>query len=308
MRTEIRRLLETHGGVVRRADLIAEVPKHVVDWALTAGHLVRVAPQVYADAAFLGQPMTKLRTALRYGGENAALSHLTGLSLWGLPLPPDVPIHLTTDSRQLTADPSFVVHRRRGFRAEPPLVVTRAGLAVVRLETCLVDGWPLLEGYERRAPLIAAVQQRLTTAARVRTVAVQSTRLPGRASLLELVDLLESGCHSELEIWGFRHVFRHRMLPPAQRQLPVSLGGRRVYLDVAYPDEMVDVELDGSRYHFPGDKREHDMRRDAGLAAAGWLVVRFSHRRLHEQPDVVRREVQTTLEVRRRQLGLTKQR
>ncbi len=304
MRSEIRRLLDRNGGIVRRADLTAAVPKHAVDWALTSGQVVRVAPEVYADPAVLGQPMTTLRTALRYGGENAALSHTTGLSLWELPLPPGLPVHLMTDSRQLHADPSSVVHRRRGFRAEPPLVVSRAGLAVVRLENCLVDSWPLLTGFARQAPPIAAVQQRLTTAARVRAAAVDATRLAGRASLLSLADLLASGCHSELELWGFRHVFAHPMLPPAQQQLPVRLGNRLVYLDIAYPDQMVDVDLDGSRYHFGDDQREQDMRRDAALVAAGWLVVRFSHRRLHQDPDAVRREVLATLEVRRRQLRI----
>lgn len=304
MRPEIRCLLDRSGGVVRRADLIALVSRHVLDWALAAGHLIRVAPQVYADPAVLGEPMTRFRTALRYGGDNSALSHTTGLGLWGLPLPPGLPVHLTTDDRQLCADPSLVVHRRRGFRAEPPLVVTRAGLAVVRLESCLVDSWPLLGGYERRAPLITAVQLRLTTPARVRAAAVDSTRIAGRAALLELVGLLEAGCHSELEIWGFRRVFSSPLLPPAQRQLPVRIGGRRVYLDVAYADEMFDVELDGSRYHFETGRPERDMRRDAALATLGWLVVRFSHRRLHEDPDGVRREVLATLEVRRRQLRI----
>ncbi len=300
----MRRLLDRKGGVVRRADLTAVLPKHAVDSALAAGHVVRVAPQVYADPAVLGEPMTPLRTALLYGGDNAALSHTTGLSLWSLPLPPDLPVHLTTDNRQLNAHQKLVVHRRRGFRAEPPMVALRGGLAVVRLDACLVDSWPLLEGYERRAPLIAAVQRRLTTATRVRAAVNGSTRLAGRASLLGLVELLESGCHSELEIWGFRHVFNHPMLPTAQRQRSVSIGGRRGYLDVAYPEEMVDVELDGSRYHSGGDSRERDMRRDAALVAAGWLVVRFSHRRLHEDPEGVRREVLATLEVRRRQLRI----
>ncbi len=82
-----------------------------------------------------------------------------------------------------------------------------------------------------------------------------------------------------------------------------SAPGRRAHLDVAYESELVDIELDGSRYHFGFERRERDMRRDAALAALGWLVLRFSHRRLHEEPDAVRREILATLEVRRRQLG-----
>ncbi len=222
--------------------------------------------------------------------------------MWDLPLPAGQPLHVTTDVRQLRADRSIVVHRR-AFRAELPLVVERQGLPVVRLENCLVDSWPLLDGPDRRAPLIFAVQQRLTTPARVLTAADDAPRLRGLAALVSLLDLLASGCHSELEIWGFRRVFDHPSLPVARRQLLVEVAGRRAYLDVAYESELVDIELDGSRYHFGFERREHDMRRDAALAALGWLVLRFSHRRLHEDPDTVCREILATLEVRRRQLG-----
>ncbi len=304
MRPELARVLQAHGGVARRADLLASVPVHLIDRAVSRGQLVRVLPQVYCDPELLDAPLTRLRSALEYAGKNAALSHTSGLPLWNLPVPADLPVHLTTGTRRLLPAGDVIVHRRRGFRAEPPLVVSRGGLAVVRLENCLVDSWPLLAGYERRAPLISAVQQRLTTADRVLMAAEDAPRLPGRASLLRLADLLASGCHSELEIWGFRHVFTHPMLPTAQQQLRVRLGSRVTYLDVAYAEEMVDVELDGSRYHFGDDQREQDMRRDAALVAAGWLVVRFSHRRLHQEPDAVRREVLATLEVRRRQLRI----
>lgn len=304
MRPELARALQAHGGVVRRADLIASVPVHVIDRAVSRGQIVRVLPQVYCDPGLLDAPLTRLQAALEYAGKKAALSHTSGLPLWNLPVPAGLPVHLTTDTRRLRPAGDVIVHRRRGFRAEPPMVVSRAGLRVVRLENCLVGSWPLLEGYERRAPLISAVQQRLTTADRVLMAAEDAPRLPGRASLLRLLDLLAAGCHSELEIWGFRQVFDHPLLPPASRQHLVAIDARRAYLDVAYAEEMVDVELDGSQYHFETGRRERDMRRDAALVALGWLVVRFSHQRLHEEPDAVRREVLATLAVRRRQLRI----
>jgi len=302
VRPEIRALLSAHGGVVTRSQLAAAVPPHVIDRAVSGGHLIRVLPRVFAAADLTGQPRTRLRAALRYAGPGAALSYTTGLLMWGLQVPTGQRLHVTTDVRQLSADPAIVVHRRRGFRAEPPVVVERQGLPVVRLESCLVDSWPLLDWSDRRPPLILAVQQRLTTPARILEVAVGAPRLRGHAALMSLVDLLAAGCHGELEIWGFRRVFDHASLPSSRRQLPVELGDRRAYLDVAYEDERVDVELDGSRYHFGFHQRERDMRRDAALAALGWLVLRFSHRRLHEEPNVVRREILATLAVRRKQL------
>ncbi len=304
MRADIRALLDANDGVATRTQLVDVASHHVIDRAVSGGHLVRVLPKVYADPALVDRPRTRMLAALRYAGPLAAMSHTTSLSLWELPVPSGQPLHVTTAARQLTAAPSLVIHRRRGFQAQPPLVVQRQGLPVVRLENALVDSWPLLEGPDRRAPLILAVQQRLTTALRVLDVAEPTSRLSGRAALLELLALLASGCHSELEIWGFRTVFDCPDLPVARRQLCVQLPGRRAYLDVAYERERVDVELDGSRYHFSTHLRERDMRRDATLSTLGWLVLRFSHRRLHDDPDGVRAEVLATLEIRRHQLAL----
>lgn len=305
VRSPLQCLLDANEGVVTRAQLMAGVPHHVVDRGVAGGHLIRVLPQVYVSSSVVDQLRARLLAALRYAGPNAALSHTSGLWAWGLvvPVPPDAPLHVMTDGRQLRADPLVVVHRHRGFRAEPPMVVERQGLPVVRLESCLVDSWPLLDGPDRRAPLIHAVQQRLTLPDRILEVAAGAPALRGRAQLMSLLDLLAAGCHSELEIWGFRQVFDHPALPPSTRQLRVQLAGRRAYLDVAYEREKVDVELDGSRYH-GGVRREGDTRRDVALAVLGWLVLRYSHMRLHEEPDAVRREVLATLEVRRRQQGI----
>src|SRR5437899_866975 len=93
-------------------------------------------------------------------------------------------------------------------------------------------------------------------------------------ALEQLLDLLGSGCQSEMEIWGFLHVFNHPSLPPATRQHRVALPSRVVYLDMAYLDEQVAVELDGSRSHVA--HREWDVRRDAELATLGWLTVRVA--------------------------------
>ena len=127
--------------------------------------------------------------------------------------------------------------------------------------------------------------------------------LHGRAQLLALLGLLRSGCRSELEIWGHRHVFADPRLPPSRAQVPVVVAGRTAYLDRFFDTERVDVELDGAAWHRGDAQRERDIARDAALAARGLLVVRLSHRRLTSDPEAVRRELLAVLEVRRRQLG-----
>ena len=78
-----------------------------------------------------------------------------------------------------------------------------------------------------------------------------------------------------------------------------------IYLDRLYDGAMVNVELDGAAYHGEPGQRERDLRRDAALAALGFVTVRFSHLRLHADPDGVRAQLVEVLAVRRRQLGVS---
>lgn len=163
--------------------------------------------------------------ALRYAGEEAALSHTTGLSAWDIPVPVEAVLHVVTDrSRRLRHARGLAVHHRQGFVCSAPAVLRRGGLELVQLEGCLVDSWALPSPLERRVPMICAVQRRRTTAARIAAELERAPKLPARAELADLLKLLELGCHSELEIWGYRRVFDTSLLPPAQRQRPVLLA------------------------------------------------------------------------------------
>jgi very-short-patch-repair endonuclease len=57
--------------------------------------------------------------------------------------------------------------------------------------------------------------------------------------------------------------------------------------------------LDGYRFHSGRVQRERDMQRDAALAAAGWLTLRFSHARLHSDVEGCRRDTLAALAARR---------
>jgi very-short-patch-repair endonuclease len=197
------------------------------------------------------------------------------------------------------------VHRRRGFSVGHPQTVVRNGLEVVRLERAVVESWGTLDRTdERRAPVIAAVGDRRSTVDRLFAETSSIPNLPGRSRLLGLLDLLRDGCRSELEVWGYLHVFDHPDLPDSRRQLQLTLGARTSYLDLAYEVEKVNIELDGAKYHFAPIHRERDMRRDAALAKLGWLTLRFSHERLVNDTDQLRRELLAILVQRRRQLGI----
>jgi very-short-patch-repair endonuclease len=192
-----------------------------------------------------------------------------------------------------------VAHRRAGFVAEPPDVLVRGGTPVTRLERSIVDAWPLASGDRQRAPLLRAVSERMTTAARVVEAVALAPQLAGKDALRDLLGKIVAGCRSELELWGHDRVFVGPGMPRLERQVPVSLGSRLVYLDVYDPETRTNFELDGAKWHSSPQQRERDLRRDAALAARGIMVVRFTHDRLVREPEQVRLEVLAILAARR---------
>ncbi len=58
-------------------------------------------------------------------------------------------------------------------------------------------------------------------------------------------------------------------------------------VDFLWPDRRLIVETDGAETHAIRAAFERDRVRDAELTAAGYRVVRFSHRRVTDRPHAV---------------------
>src|SRR5581483_2881435 len=71
------------------------------------------------------------------------------------------------------------------------------------------------------------------------------------------------------------------------RQLWLRLPGRRVRLDLAWPDRRLDLEGDGRLFHTsPGDRRR-DAARDAAVRSDEWVVERATWLDVVETPDLL---------------------
>ena len=70
-------------------------------------------------------------------------------------------------------------------------------------------------------------------------------------------------------------------------------------IDLLYADEKVIIELDGAQAHMTRTRFEEDRRRDAYLAARGYLTLRFTWRRLIAEPAAIASEVRAVLDARR---------
>ncbi|MCP3786536.1 hypothetical protein NLX85_24520 [Micromonospora sp. A3M-1-15] len=203
MNAALRELVERGGGLVTRAVAEQVVPEWTLRRACGSGDLVRVLPEVFVAAHLLNDrpeqpaigrldPAVGIRAAQAWADGRGALSHLSALATWGLrrPRAGDL-LHLSAPAGAgIRSRPGVAVHRRQGLLLDPPHVVVRRGLTVTRLEQALVDSWPLLPSGERRAPVIRAVNDRLTTPQRlVEAMRAAPKQWYGRTWRPQLTDL-----------------------------------------------------------------------------------------------------------------------
>ncbi len=295
-------------GVAGRTEVAARSSEDAVDWAVRSRQLVRLHPRTLVVPESVDDWRSRCAAALQWAGQGSAVSHRSALRAWGVEDSPSTPGTarelvevLVPHSRRLRSAlaSGAVVHRSR----RPASTLVRGGLTVVSLERAIAQSWPSASGASQRSPAITSVRERRTTVSRLRRELVDHPRLPGRRQLRELLTLLEAGCHSELELWGYLEVFDGPPFAHLQRQVRSRHDGRVVWFDLWDPEARVDVELDGRRYHAGVHDWEHDILRDALVAEHGGITLRFSHERLTRDPAGCRAQAWRVMSVRRQQLG-----
>jgi hypothetical protein len=268
-------------------------PKTISRW-ISAGRLVTLHPGWVTAPEFAEDWTVRAHAATGYCG--GPLSHMSALAVHGAVDTEVTRLDVTiANGRRVRSSRWLLVHRSHG-----PVVVVRArGLPTTTLERALVDTWGAAHGSRAmrgfdtvaRGALLRATRERTTDVQGLRTELDRRPELAGRARLVEVLGLIEGGCQSELEIFGVRHVLTIDGLPPCQQQYRVVLPDGTVLLDAAWPEVKLAVELDGAAFHSSREARERDLQRDAALAAAGWVVLRFSYRRLTRHPLACRAQI-----------------
>lgn len=287
-------ILLASSGAARIADLTHHVSERSVRTWVKQGRLRLLHPGVVALADRRADWLVRAHAAVLH--TRGQLSHTTALALWEMIEDKGLCLHVSVSpDRGVRSGSGLVVHRRAA--AERPYDI--AGLPVTGLDAALLDSWSLLNRRTAqsgsvqlaRAAVINAVRSGRTSVRRLRDAISTRPNLAARSGFCELLDLIAGGCQSELEIWGVRQVLRIDGIPNFVQQYRVDLPGGAAYLDAALPDAKLGIELDGAAFHGDSLARERDIARDAALAALGWMVLRFSYRRLINDPDGCRRDI-----------------
>ena len=287
----------------RLAELAAQQHGVVAVWQLTGlgytrdqiaartrtGRLHRRHRCVYV----VGHPKLTLRgrwmAAVLACGPDAALSHRAAATLHGLRRVGSGDIDVTATRRHTIAGVRCHLTRR----LDPRDVTLIDGIRVTTLERTLLDNAEVLPARQFSAAMEQAQRDDRLDLRRIDAVIARNPGRHGAKPLQEAMDELVDDppwTQSELER-------RFRALA-TEHGLPTPLFNQYVegeLVDVLWPDRRVVVEVDGWRFHKTRRAFEADRARDAKLVAAGYRVIRYTSRRIKEEPAAVAAQLRRIL-------------
>ena len=251
------------------------------------------ALNVYADAGLPMTPGAWRWAAVLSCGEHAVASHRSAAEVWEMPVP--VP------SRPEVSVPHGV-RARPGPRVRVRRIAVPAhdvrfvgGLAVTSRERTVLDCLLSLPPNQGRALLDRALQRGWVGLPGI-VAAVHDAR--GRWGVARARTVLagaDPGTASDAERVA-QGLFAAGGVTGSVNGYPLVVGGRVVaVLDIAFPEVLLAIEIDGWAWHSDPERFQHDRRRQNALVAAGWTVLRFTWADLIERPEQVLATVVRTL-------------
>lgn len=259
-----RELALLHGGVVRRADLMAwGLSRYDIDTELRRG--VWQAAGTHTICVDGREPRGEgvLWRALWESGPRSVLDGATSLAVAGLQGWTETLLHVSVP-RNATIRPVPGV-RHHVLRVVGP--ATETGLRRTRPEVATVRAAQWARTDREAATLVAmTVQQRLVSP-RLLLERWATVRRSRRRTFLDAVirDVCD-GAHSINEL-DVASACRSRGLPEPSRQVVRTASRGRVYLDLLWDDEQVHVEVQGA-HHYQGVRVVDDALRANDVAIA----------------------------------------
>jgi predicted transcriptional regulator of viral defense system len=280
--------------VTRRQLAAIGVTRSGLSRRVEAGRLERVHRGVYAVGHRQGTREASWIAAVMACSPGAFLSHLDAAALWEIYASRGTTIHVTTTARSARRIPGVKAHRPRNL--DPADVTTKDGIPVTTVERTLIDLTDLLPSDRLLRAIREAEYLKLLDHDSL-IAAVQ--RANGRKRLAELTKAMARHTPGQIVREELEHRFLELLheagLPAPETNVKVKTRLRTYEVDCLWPDQHVAVELDGRAAHARAAAFEEDRARDAALTATGLRPVRFTWRRITEEPDDVLAELKATL-------------
>jgi hypothetical protein len=258
-----------------------------------AGDLQRV---FHGVIALQSGPLTwrqRARGALLYAGAGAALSHRSAAYVREVLPSPGPDIHVVVPHRRTVArQPGLVVHRRRD------MPWAGGGLRAVDAEEAVVCIAAQAAGDDELVGLVCdAVRGGARPDVLLRRAA-QRERLRHRRLLVDVLDAVDDGIESPLELRYRRDVERAHGLPRAVAQKRERVGGRWIRADRMYEGFGVRAELDGQLAHPYGTTDDDVWRDNSVVLATTDVTLRYRWRHVAITPCATAAQVAAALAAR----------
>lgn len=262
-----------------------------------AGRWERVLPGVYRIAGAPERGRQAASAAVLWAGEDALVSHEAGAVLWGLDGVVTRRVEVMVPYACTRRHPAVVVHRTKQLATVDRDLLH--GIPITSVARTLVDLAGAVDAAVLEVALESALRQNLTTCPFVewRLRELGGTGRTGTAVLRRLLEERGRGVaalESALEAAVWR-LLLGTDLPYPVRQHTVTVAGRLVRLDFAWPDVLVAVEADGYAFHRGRRAFVDDRARTAALVAAGWRVIPVTWDDIRDRPDDVVAHVRAAL-------------
>jgi hypothetical protein len=272
-----------------------------IERLLRRGRWVADARGVYR---IVGSPRSWEQRALALAlaaGDDALVSHLAAAYLYGLEgFGPPGMIDITLPRHRCRS----VVGARTHESLDPHLFDrrTRWGIPVTGPARTVLDiCWVVDDDMRALAALDEMLRRRHVTWEELCTCLVLHTRR-GRNGVARFRRVL-------LRRWGrrrprgeFARVVQTLLvdagLPEPEGEVPVTAGGGRYRIDLAYEALKIAIELDDKETHLTDAAFESDPIRENRLKLAGWLVLRYTWERLITEPEAIVEEVREAIRSR----------
>lgn len=253
----------------------------------------RLLPGVYAGFTGPVPDGARERAALLYAGPTSLLHAVTAAGRYGIRyLPADGRVHVLVGHAVQRRSTAYVVMHRTHLM---PRAVSVNGLQCVPAARAVVDLTRDVDSLRTvRAVLADALHRRHTTLDRLEEV-LAAGHSAGSALARRAVEDLRAGCRSAPECELRDLVATSSVLPEPEWNARVVLedGVLLGVADAWWRDVLMSAEVNSREHHFAEADWESTMRRQAGFAAHGVLVVPVSPARLRGDPSGVLAELES---------------
>jgi hypothetical protein len=289
---------QQHGVVHREQLRDAGLTDHRIAGMLHRYELVQVAPTVFRIAGAPGSFRQELLAAVL--DSNGFGSHRAAAAVWDL------------EAFRQIRRPEVVSERWRRRRAHLGLGVVHETRDLRAIDTTVVDGIPVTTVVRTLIDLGAVaprrrVGQALDDACRRKLVTIEEVRARfvelarrGRNGIGTMRALLaerpggEIPPDSYLERLVIKALADHAVPLPV-RQHRVATGDFVAYLDLAWPDQRLALECDGTAFHMSVEQFHRDRERQNRLVLLGWTVLRYTYRDASQRPAWLAEQVHRAL-------------